>query len=437
MEDVNFQKNNQNIFEKISAFALIIMPILLITGPLLPDLVVSLFSLSFLFYCTKKNFLKDYGNIFLYIITIFFIILIFSSINSYFFKEIYKSSIFYFRFFAFIFFSSYLIIKFPKIVFYTLLVLAACFLIVIGDGLLEYFTGSNLTNKHSPFPGRIRGFFDELIIGSYLTRLFPIFLALFLLKFNYLSKSTKVIFFIVSMLLYVLVFLSGERTAFYLLIIFSIYLLIFINYEVKKKLFIFFFALLVIGSFTFVKPTTNHEIGENVIKTSIVERMILKPIKTLTNLNIFSKKDETIIFSNQHSALYKSAFKIFLDNKLIGSGPNSFRIICNNQKYYESNYSCSTHPHNFYMQLLAETGLVGLSFVIIFFSLTIFFVIYSHFITNKLNNFQIILIGSIIINLFPFAPSGNFFNNYLNILMYYPGVFLIWSFVDEKNKITK
>ena len=64
----------------------------------------------------KKNFLKDYGNIFLYIITIFFIILIFSSINSYFFKEIYKSSIFYFRFFAFIFFSSYLIIKFPKIV---------------------------------------------------------------------------------------------------------------------------------------------------------------------------------------------------------------------------------------------------------------------------------------------------------------------------------
>jgi hypothetical protein len=44
-----------------------------------------------------------------------------------------------------------------------------------------------------------------------------------------------------------------------------------------------------------------------------------------------------------------------------------------------------------------------------------------------LNNFTISLIGSFVVNLFPIMPSGNFFNNYINIIYYLPLGFLLWS----------
>ena len=36
-----------------------------------------------------------------------------------------------------------------------------------------------------------------------------------------------------------------------------------------------------------------------------------------------------------------------------------FRKYCNNSEYKVSEFSCSTHPHNYSIQLLAETGILG------------------------------------------------------------------------------
>ena len=38
----------------------------------------------------------------------------------------------------------------------------------------------------------------------------------------------------------------------------------------------------------------------------------------------------------------------------------------------------------------------------------------------------------IIINLFPFIPSGNFFNNWLSLIMFYPLGY--WLFINQENK---
>ena len=51
---------------------------------------------------------------------------------------------------------------------------------------------------------------------------------------------------------------------------------------------------------------------------------------------------------------------MFLDNKIFGQGPKSFRYLCNDDRFKINKWSCSTHPHNYYIQLLAETGLIGL-----------------------------------------------------------------------------
>ena len=74
---------------------------------------------------------------------------------------------------------------------------------------------------------------------------------------------------------------------------------------------------------------------------------------------------EVLIFSKQHTHHYLSAYKMFLDNKLIGVGIKNFRHFCGDEKYEVSNLSCSTHPHNTYIQVLAETIPIGLSFLLI------------------------------------------------------------------------
>ena len=58
---------------------------------------------------------------------------------------------------------------------------------------------------------------------------------------------------------------------------------------------------------------------------------------------------------------------MYLDNKIIGVGPRGFRLHCNDEKYLVSEFSCSTHPHNTYVQLLSETGVVGFFFCFFYF----------------------------------------------------------------------
>tara|TARA_Y200000002_G_scaffold369515_1_gene363730 strand:- start:38 stop:778 length:741 start_codon:yes stop_codon:yes gene_type:complete len=97
--------------------------------------------------------------------------------------------------------------------------------------------------------------------------------------------------------------------------------------------------------------------------------------------------------------------------------------------YYEFKNGCNTHPHNFYVQFLSELGLLGFLCLII----TYFFImikISNFFKKNNqisVNNYLILSIYLAI--LFPFVPSGNFFNNYLSIQMFLPLCFLkLWKF---------
>ena len=73
-----------------------------------------------------------------------------------------------------------------------------------------------------------------------------------------------------------------------------------------------------------------------------------------------------IIFSEHYESHYKISLKMFRDKPFFGHGVKSFREVCKNPEYYVDN-GCSTHPHNFYVQLLAETGLVGCFFLFFFY----------------------------------------------------------------------
>ena len=53
---------------------------------------------------------------------------------------------------------------------------------------------------------------------------------------------------------------------------------------------------------------------------------------------------------------------------------------------------------------------------------------------STIDNYQIILLGSIIINLFPLVPSGNIFNNWMSIIYFIPVGFILDSFKKQNDK---
>jgi hypothetical protein len=98
---------------------------------------------------------------------------------------------------------------------------------------------------------------------------------------------------------------------------------------------------------------------------------------------------------------------------------------------------CTTHPHNFYLQLLSETGIVGTLFIFLNFLYLI--AILTKFLFRKLfkniielNNTKICLIINFIVFLFPFLPSGNLFNNWLNMTILIQISFYLFIFNKGK-----
>jgi O-antigen ligase len=153
------------------------------------------------------------------------------------------------------------------------------------------------------------------------------------------------------------------------------------------------------------------------------------------NNKIEISKNQVIIFTPQHTDHYKIAYKMFMAKPFLGHGPGMFRVLCSNDEYNNnSNKSgCSTHPHNYYLQLLAETGILGFLFLMI----CLFYIVYSilkTFINNilykkiYLNNYQIALTLALFITLWPLSPGGNLFNNWLMIINFLPLGFYLNAF---------
>ena len=117
---------------------------------------------------------------------------------------------------------------------------------------------------------------------------------------------------------------------------------------------------------------------------------------------------------------------MFKQNFIFGIGPKMYRFECKNLKYLKNvNYSnhCYMHPHNTYLQLISETGLLGTLFiflVFIFISSKLFLIKYDKSINSKSKNFEILLYIAIFITLWPINQNGNFFNNWLNFIYFFP-----------------
>ena len=409
---------NYFFFEKIPSILIILLPITLISGPFLSDLSVSIIAILFITYLIKK---KDYSFINHKFTKIFLIFWLYILINSFLINNSFgaiKISLFYFRFLFFCLSFSYLLEKNNNLLKNLFFSFLFSFILLIIDGYFQYFSGYNLLGLKLPDGPRVSSFFgDELILGSYLSRLFPIFFGLTI--FLYKEEKKKILILsLIFVLIETLVFLSGERVAFFYINISAIFIIFFIKDFKRLRILTLLFSFIIIILITLYDDSAKKRILD----------------VTLDQMG-FTKNDsgvtEKYIFSEEHNDQYLTAINMFKDKPLFGLGIKGFRKNCNDQKYIHGNYGCTTHPHNTYLQLLAETGFLG--FIILFYVFLMFSIyMFKHFLKtlkkkSLFSDFEICLLSAIFITIWPISPTGNFFNNWLSIIYYFPAGILLWS----------
>jgi len=390
-------------FSKIILYIIFSIPVLIITGPFLPDLTLTILSILFLIACFKNKIETKFLNKFK-LLFYFWILILVSSIFS---ENIYVNLIEIIVLIRFILFSilfCYLVEKFNHLekLFYILL---GIFIVIAFDSYIQLFFGKNLLGFIKDDPKRLSGLFgDEYILGSYLLKFFPIIL--FLCPNDPKKMNWLIIFYLI--VIEPLIFFSGQRSQF-IMSIFLVLGIFLINYKNINFYISFIICCVIILANIFFNQKYNERYIYDVKANFSFDSIIKSSPKSDEKVINFS------IVSPSHTKIYFNSINMFKDKKMFGHGIKSYRFKC-----HEYDISgCTTHPHNFYLQILAETGLF-VFIALLFFYLIIIkemsLLLFKNFFNINTNiNKKYYACLNLLIVFFPFQTNGNIFNNYMLI----------------------
>lgn len=405
----NFAFSNSKFLNFLNIL-IFFLPISLITGPFLPDLIITSIALSGLFlYLIKKIKISFYIEI--KILWIFYFIVLLSSLLS---NNIIYSldySLFYFRFIVFTHFFIFLVITYRQILKLFLFgIIFALFFMNLSSliEILYYFL--NQTESINGYRRLHLIFSDEEVVGSFLIRILPIYLFLSYLNKNLFNnkyyKCLNILLFLSSI---VMIFFSGERTALVLLI-----MLFFLTSSILIRKNLKLFAITSLG---IVFLSSSLVFFDNKIAQRVMQDF---------NRNI--SLDPSI---NPYLNYSLVSLELFKDKPILGHGPKMFRKLCDQEPFNKFPDNCNIHPHSIYAQLIGETGFLG--FIVPFIS--IIYIIKKNFNNFFNKNFDLsytLATSGFVLNFFPLIPSGNFFNNWISSFYYFSIIFLIYYRVYNK-----
>ena len=384
-----------------------ILPISFIAGNLIINLnLLSIVLFTSIFYgrdlISLKLLLIDKIIIFLFFFT-FFVGLInsfnlFENILNFEENIILKKSLFFFKYLIFYFCVRTLVENNIFNFKFFFISCSCCVIFVSLDLIYQLIFGKDIFGFER-IDHKLSGpFGDEQIAGGYLQR-FSFFL--FFLFFVLDKKIEKKIFYFLLISLFLLisfaVLISGNRMPFvmYLLSWFFLFLL-------EKRIRKYFLPFLIL-SFTFVILIFLNvdQVRNNVTHFySMLHQMVnffLQLFGNNANLN----------FPNTYTKELYSGLVTWKINPVFGGGIESFNINCS--KLVKT---CATHPHNYYLEILSEIGLLGMLIVSIVFLYVLYIAIFKKFIDESLfqnNNYISPFAIMFLIEIFPIKSSGSFF----------------------------
>ena len=451
--------NNTEYEDKLLILIYFLFPFLLCISIFLTDFFASVAGLVVIYIFISKinfyNFIKPIKKE-IYLFLFFFIIIIISLIFSNNFKASFPSSFFYFRYILFSLGLYYLLKKYKFMIDVLTVSLVSCLILICIDSMLQFFTYQNLFRYNLPninglkidndpnITRYVTSFFDqEKKLGSFVVRLLPFIISLTFLYNNLRKYKLDLIIIIFSG---IIIFFTTERTALFLYIVFCFFYFLIINY---KSLFFIFILSTAIILFQNNDAFFNKYIFGTLNQIGFSERIGTDNYGHSVSSLITKKENRKIYYySEEHENLSYTGLKIFEKNILTGSGIKNFYSTCydlieetkqelkNPDGLHRRNNSlvCSTHPHNTYIQLLSDIGILGfmlISFIFINILLNSLKIVYlGNFKNNPhVSAYYLVNIG-IILNLFPFIPSGSFFNNWICYIIFYPIGY--WLYLKKK-----
>tara|TARA_B100000989_G_C19517698_1_gene462515 strand:- start:1070 stop:2326 length:1257 start_codon:yes stop_codon:yes gene_type:complete len=384
----------QNILSVVFFFYLFFY----IAGPALINIYVTLISIFCFIYIflhldrfTLKSLYIDKPSFFL---IIFFIYALFVSI----FKKNFNIDILsFFRYLIIYLFLTFYFSTVKKHSIHFKEILIFFTLLISIDGMYQYFLRVNVVGFEIFDSYRLTSFFrKEPIVGSFLLKTSLPLLAIYLL-----SNKKNILLILLLLFSSMIIFLSGERMPL-LQYFFGIVIMI-LFLKNKKKLFTILIATSLI---LLIILSLNKGLLDRYVSTYTTFSTIVS--NTINNDNSHEKQPINEHLSvNQYILNFKSGINVWSHNKIFGGGYRYYNKNCDLLLGNEYHVGCSKHPHNIYIELLSDYGLLG-SIVFITFLFSSFYDFY------KRNHNKIFIgIGILFISIcFPLSTSQSIFSSY-------------------------
>ncbi len=422
--------------KNLLSYLYLLIPLFLITGPAIPDIVITLGVLFGIFYIVYQKEYQNFLKLNLFRISIiFWVSLILISFFSYNKINSFQDSIIFIRFLLIPFFCYFIFFKNKKFFERLLLIIFVLVVFVCIDTLYQFMNysskdgfGEDLLRFKSNWYGRLTGpFGDELIPGSYVSKFglcgFVFLISIKKLESNIIIQSLYLSFIIL------ICYISGERMAFATFSLSLLVLIIFLD-EFRKSIllsiiigaiFIFLVAYLhpFYNDFVVIESTQYHQ-GQKIEKFYQCENDIDIEKVCSRIINIQPNFFEVIknFSTSAYGEIYMLSYNMFLDNPITGIGINNFKYLCEIDVLYKKlmvNYNCASHPHNIYIQWLTEGG------IIVF----IFFIVYLYYIVKFIINntgekkYKIISLVIIFSMFWPIMSTGSLIKNWYGITTFF------------------
>lgn len=401
--------NKENYFSLLLA----LFPFSFIAGNMIININLALLILSSIILYKLDIFRIKFFLLDKLLISYFFLIILTALVNDYYFfseKMAWKGyfstvikSIFFLKYLLLYlvlrFLTEHEIIKFK--LFFILCSTATIF--VSLDIFYQFFNGKDIFG----FVGQNRKlsgpFGDEFIAGGFIQRfsLFTFFLLPIFFSNHKLNKYNKYFLPILFIIFFSALIMTGNRMP-TIIFLFSVTLILIFQEQTRKFLipFVIIFSLIFATLFK-----TNITIKDNFM--SFYDE-ISKMTRLVIEKDFFSKD------SNWYLKEFSSFYHTWLMNKYIGGGIKNFRYYCHErpQIVKDPKFVCNMHPHNYYLEILTETGIIGFNIiVIIIFIITYLTFIRKYFLNSNLKNNNLIIpfIFLFIAEIFPLKSTGSFF----------------------------